>query len=193
MAPEPGDHIAKQLVACAVAVLVVDGLQIVHIDKRGHEAFARAARTVHFALQLLEPDAASAGAGELVDPRLLAVARGGPTIMRRALAIVLRALARRGRPAAKLLDPQGMPVVESITAVERERLLVGQGGSLVATRRHPIAVLRRFVTLLCGLVAKIGNLQAGPRRPGAHGACVIVGGRVTAVIAIPIGGCLIIV
>src|SRR5918992_2353764 len=173
MAPKCGDHIAKQLVACAVAVLVVDGLQIVHIDKRGHEALARATRTVHFALQLLEPDPASARAGELVDPRLLAVAcgllavacglfavaRGGLTIMRRALAIVLRARARRGRPAAKLLHPQGMPVVESITAVERERLLVGQGGSPVATRRHPIAVVRRFVTLLCGLVAKIGNLH----------------------------------
>ena len=193
---ESGGHIAKQLIAGAVALLVVDGLQVVHVYEGRHKASVRPPCTLDFAPHLLEPDAAPAGAGELVDPRQLAVARGLLTVAPRLLAVVggLLAVARgeltikcrapavvrgapttRGRAAAKLLNTQRVSVKHPVAAIELERFLVADGGIVVALRREPVALLGSIVALACESVAKVFALQP-LSRPKADAVGTLTGG-----------------
>jgi hypothetical protein len=167
-ARESAGHIAKQVIAGAVAVLVVDGLEVVHVDERHHKTSVRPPRALDFALQLLETDTAPTGTGELVDPGqlavarglravaprllavvggLLAVARGELTITRRAHALVRGALLAHGHAAAKLLNTQRVPGKQPLARIEHHRLLVADGGVVVALRRELVALLGRLVAL----------------------------------------------
>ncbi len=207
MAPKSGYHVLEQRVAGEVAVLGIDRFELVNVDERRHEALTGAARPVHFALQLLEPHAAPARAGEFVGPgllavtrcllavtrRLLAVTRGELAIAGRPFSILLSALASLGRAAAKLLHSQGVLVIDSVAAGEVQRLTVGYLGRLVAKGCELVAVTGRVVTLLRCLVAKMCAIQPGERRTGSYGTGLRMRDRVTPVIAIPIGGRLVVV
>jgi hypothetical protein len=208
MASEAVGHVAEQFVAGVVAVLVVDGLQVVHVHEGGYKVSARPARAVDFALKLLKPDAPPSGTSQLVGPSvravvrgllavargLLPVARGLLAVKRRALAVVRRALAALNRAGTKLLHSQGVPVFEeSGAAVELERFLVANGGIVVAPRRELVALLCRCVAPARCLVAKASSLQALSRRSSAYSGGSRVGGRVDAVRAAPIGGGLVVV
>lgn len=136
----------QQLVAGLVAEPVVDLLELVHVDKRGHQALPGAARAVHVARQLLQPHPAAARAGQLVGSRLLAVARrllavpGGLLAVARGElpvasgppAVVLRALAGLDGTAPQLLHSQGVLVIDGVAPIELQRRDVGDFGSLVA-------------------------------------------------------------
>jgi hypothetical protein len=145
VASEAFNHVLKQLVAGVMAVLVVDGLQAVHVHVRGHEAPAGSVRAVDLALEVLEPDAAPARAGELVSRGVLAVplgflAIGLPelairpsecAVTLRALAAARSALATFQPARAQLVYPQRSAVQDLFAVLELEHGLIGDVGVAV--------------------------------------------------------------
>jgi hypothetical protein len=193
MPSEAVGHVAKQLVAGVVAMLVVDGFQVVHVHERRYEVSACPARAVDFALQFLKPDAPPAGTGQLVGPRVLAVVRrlfavvrGLFAVVRGLFAVVRRALAALSCASTKVLHSPGVPIEEPGASVELERFLVANGGIVVAPRRELVALLCCVIALDGRLVAKASGLQPLARRFSAYGGGSSVGGRVDAVLAAPI-------
>ena len=157
-----GRHLAKQVVAGAVALFVVDRLEPIHIDVDGHEAHLLSPRTLHLMLQLLKPDPASPHACQLVHPGVIAIVSGlCPVtggllpVKRRPLAVARRprpiggcTVAGRPRMRAKILDSKRVPVVEVLLVVECGRVLVTALSQLVVQRGEFVASLGSRVPLM---------------------------------------------
>jgi hypothetical protein len=174
-----------------VAVLVVDSLQMVHVDERNHKASAHSTRALNFAPQLLESDAAAPDAGELVRPRVLAiaggflavargeltVARGELAVTRSAPAVVRGAPTAHGRAGAKLLHTQSVPVKERVAVIELELFLVAKSGIVVALSRELVALLGLPVALAGEPVTRVlaqpawTAYRAPPGATGASACC----------------------
>jgi hypothetical protein len=175
--PEAAGHLAQQFVAGAVPVRVVDLLKAVYVDICDDEVLARSPRARDFALELLEPDAAPAGAGQLVGPGEFAVLLGFLAVARAELAVTRRALATLKPARTELLER---------SLVGDVRIAVALDCQLVAFLCRPVALDRRFV-------AKVPDGKPPLRGPSADGAGARVGSRVNASLATPIGGRLVIV
>jgi hypothetical protein len=179
--PEALRHCAQQLVAGAVAVRVIDCFEAVRVDICGYQVLARSPGAGDFALELLQPDAAPVGAGQLVGRGVisvllgllavtrakLAVTRGLPAVAPGALTVKRCALGDLPPTPAELLHSQRVHVGDPVAGVKLERSLIGTLGIAVALRRELIALLGRQVALARRFVAQLSDLKPLTRRPRA--------------------------
>lgn len=150
-----------------VAVLIVDGLETVNVHVGRDEGISRAVGTVNLALQVLESNAPSARAGQLVGPGLLAVKPG-------CLAITLSELA---------VDGGQRPVMFGALATERcllETLYVVRAPHHRPSIQQPVGAFKLKccrVVGLCLLVTSGGELVALLGRPVAMACALVVAMR----------------
>jgi hypothetical protein len=64
-------HVSKQLIPGGVSLLVVHGLQAVHINERDDKRISFAPCTIHLVLQLPKARSTSQGPGEIIDQVVL--------------------------------------------------------------------------------------------------------------------------
>lgn len=207
MTLETIDGCAENLIAGAVAELVVDRLEAVHVDVDKDEFSARSTYALGFALELVEPDPPSACPGQLVGPRLAAlalsfaaIARGQLTFTTCLLAVALgclagasrdRAVARRpptgrGCPGAQLRNRPHVMVEKLVIDVELVRLRLVRFGLSVALLSLRVSPFRHGVTLLSGFVAGVRTSLTRARPRLSNGGAVLVRRVPAAVLVIQI-------
>jgi len=121
VALEARDHPAEQPVAGTVAEPVVDRLEPVDVHEGREDTATGPPRPVDLALQLVEPDTASASAGELVGVRLPAVVRGLLAVLLAEVAVV------RGPPSIASVEQSVGRRLEAVVG----RSLANRSGALL--------------------------------------------------------------
>jgi hypothetical protein len=154
-------------------VRVVDCFEAAHVDICGYQALARSPRAGNFALELLQPNTAPVGAGQLVGRGVisvllrvlavtrakLAVTRGLPAVAPGTLTVKQCALADLPPTPPELLHSQRVHIRDPVSRVKLERSLIGPLGISVAFPRELIPLLGRLVALACRFVAQLSGAK----------------------------------